>query len=164
MRKSLGDKHVEAFQNQHMLPSEEILNWVEALRDGDTFQGRLITTRDRLVYYRNGRMSQKIEAWPISKISSVDVKAGMISTKLKFYTSGDTIQLTVYGDKRHSKEFANELQLAINRPELHGKITDEREASENPLDMITRLAELKAAGVLSEEEFSAKKQEILARI
>jgi Bacterial PH domain/Short C-terminal domain len=164
MKKSLGDKHVEAFQDQHMMPQEMIQNWIEAQRKGDVLYGRLITTNDRLVYYRHGRLSQKIEAWPLNKVSSVEVKAGLLITELKFFTSGDKIELIVAGNKRHAKEFVNELQLAINRPIVTEETTVIVTAPTDPMLKLSQLAALRDAGVLTDEEFTAKKTEILTQI
>jgi hypothetical protein len=162
VKKALGDKHIIAFETDHLMPGEAIQNWVLALRKGDALQGRLITTEERLVFYRKGMVSHKLEVWPVSKVSSVEAKSGILSTKLAMYTSGDKIELEIFGDKRHAKEFVNELQLAVNRPVGNGE-TKSTEPSD-PMKMLAELAKLRDAGIVTDDEFSAKKAELLAKI
>ncbi len=165
MKKSLGDKHMTAFEDDHMIPNEVIQNWVTALRKGETFEGRLITTDQRLVYYRKGRLSQKLEAWSINKISSVEMKTAILSTGIKIFTSGDKIELDIWGDKHAAKEYINELQHAINS-DFESPINKnvENNSQDDPIEKITELGKLRDAGIVTEEEFQSKKKELLARI
>lgn len=167
MKRAFGDKHVERFLQQHALPGEEVKNWVKAFREGE-FEGRLITTDERLVYYRHGILSEKIEIWSLNKISSIETKVGLLMTEIQMFTSGDKIKVTIASEKRLAREYVAELQLAINRPAETAPADSApqpiADTSADPMAMLAKLGELKAAGILSEDEFQAKKAELLARI
>ncbi len=162
----MSDKHVDAFTKEHLMPGETITDWVEALRDGDTLQGRLIATSARLIYYRKGMLSEKLEAWNLQKITSVESKSGFIVTKLKFFTSGDKIELGIYGEKRMAKQFVSNLQVAVNSTDKAAPVanTVQSPTTEDFASTLAKLAQLKDNGLITEEEYAVKRAEVIAKI
>lgn len=163
-----SNKHVDRFTAEHLMPGETVRDWVKARRDGDAIEGVLIATTARLVYYRSGFLSEKIEAWTIERISSVECKVKLVFTDLVVYTSGDRIKVEIWSEKSLARAFVSLLQLAINQPAGAPPQSPTPSASappsDDPMAMLTKLGALRDAGVLTEEEFIAKKTEILARI
>lgn len=161
----MSDKHVDAFTKEHLMPGETITDWVEALRHGDTLQGRLIATSARLIYFRKGMLSEKLEAWNLQKITSVESQSGFIVTKLKFYTSGDKIELGIYGEKRMAKQFVSNLQRAVNSADAAvPSANSSSQVTEDFASTLSKLAQLKEKGLITDEEYAAKKAEVLAKI
>lgn len=112
---------------------------------------------------------------PIKGVSSVTTeKDGLRNTKVKVITSGNTIDFRVgHGDAEQIKQLLTSLVLGTH-PEQQsgvsgqsGLVMTSGTPPTQPLDIadqIKKLAELKDAGVLSLEEFDAKKSELLGRL
>ncbi|MFG2574451.1 SHOCT domain-containing protein [Streptomyces sp. NPDC048481] len=115
------------------------------------------------------------EMIPVRSISSVVTKRdGLLFTKVVVVASGNTIEFRVPHDAAPGiKALLTDLVL--------GKIPAPGQASpaatahpvpaaapsaqaSSPVEQLRQLAELRDAGILSEEEFTAKKAEILARM
>lgn len=112
------------------------------------------------------------EMIPVKNISSVVTKRdGMLYTKVVVVASGNTIDFRVpHASAPGIKTLLTDLVL--------GKVPSAQPAppaaaphapapapqAGNPVEQLQQLAQLRDAGILSEEEFAAKKAEILARM
>jgi len=150
------NKHLAKFVAEHQLPGETVIAHVSAFREGKGLEGAAILTDKRFVFIRAGMLSDKIEPWPLSKISSLEGRKGLINYSLKAYTSGDDLELLIVGDKAGAAAFVRAAQEAIHAPAAPG--------SDDPMEQLGKLGELRDAGVLSEDEFAEKKTALLARI
>lgn len=106
------------------------------------------------------------EMIPIKSITSVTSKKGALNnTVVSVITSGNTI------DFRVSHKEAAIVKDTLNRLILAGPTAAEVPAAAAPVaaapnvtEQLQQLASLRDAGVLTEEEFTAKKMELLGRI
>ncbi|MGY1578750.1 SHOCT domain-containing protein [Streptomyces sp. MN13] len=110
---------------------------------------------------------------PVKSISSVVTKRdGLLYTKVVVVTSGNTIEFRVPHDSAPGiKALLTDLvlgkipaadQAAPAAPSVQPAAPAPQAST--PVDQLRQLAELRDAGILSEEEFAAKKAEILARM
>ncbi len=79
----------------------------------------------------------------------------------------DGQQVLIEGKAREEKQarrFANQIQQAANHYRSKDQATAPTAAPDDPVEQIKKLAELRDAGVLTEDEFTAKKAEILGRM
>ncbi|MEU9519349.1 SHOCT domain-containing protein [Streptomyces sp. NPDC048224] len=114
------------------------------------------------------------EMIPVRSISSVVTKRdGLMYTKVVVVASGNTIDFRVPHDSAPGiKALLTDLVLgkipapgqapsAVTRPVQAAAPAAQ---ASTPVEQLRQLAELRDAGILSEEEFTAKKAEILARM
>ncbi|MFB7075803.1 SHOCT domain-containing protein, partial [Streptomyces sp. NPDC056290] len=114
------------------------------------------------------------EMIPVKNISSVVTKRdGLMYTKVVVVASGNTIEFRVPHESAPGiKALLTDLVLgkipasvqapsAINHPVQAAAPSSQ---ASTPVEQLRQLAELRDAGILSEEEFTTKKAEILARM
>lgn len=157
------NKQVRLFAERHLQAGEEIAAWVPACRDKKGLEGAAVLTTRRLVFYRKGMTSEKFEPWPIARVTSVESRRGMVFFDATIYTSGDTMELRM-ADKDRAAEFVQALQQAIHPDPAADAAAAPAAGATDPLAQLERLGALRDAGVVSDEEFAAKKAELLARM
>ncbi len=129
----------------------------------DTQQnGCLILTDKRVVFSRKGVFGEVFQAMPLSKMSSVETRSMMGHRVLTMHTSHDELRFKTF-------ESAALFEQTYNRIEdlRHQSATSQSapaQAADSPLDMIAKLAGLRDAGVLTDEEFETKKRDLLAKL
>ena len=162
-------KHVAKFRTKHLKQGEQVVAWGEGyigemMGSGKKAQqnGALIVTGGRVAFYRKGFFGEVIETIPLKAITSIERKSFMGHRSIRLHTSHDALEF---------KSFKKEQDQA-----LVDAIEDGRHGGAQPVAAVVaapegdamaalaKLGELKAAGVLTEEEFSTKKSELLARL
>jgi len=133
--------------------------------DKDNGYEYLLVFPDRVEYISKGvpgvfgRKGRGTEVIPVDRISSVSTRKTTLWTYVNITTSGQTIEFK-------SNEWMG--------PALKAKILELTNAPKSspstvvtapdPVEQLAKLAELHKAGVLTEEEFSTKKAELLKKI
>lgn len=157
----------------------ELRNLASHLHDGEIVrriaqgtyennQGILVLTDVRLLFLFHGIMGQAKEDFPLKLISSVQTKTGFASGELKIFVSGNNavISSVINTDlapladalregmaKQHAPVPAPVPLPAASRP-----------AETDPFEAMQKLASLRDAGILTDDEFEAKKRNILDRM
>jgi hypothetical protein len=122
----------------------------------------LLIFPDRVEYINHGKPSltgkkgKGTEVIPVSRISSVTSKKGLIFEQVQITTSGQTI------DFKSTPWVAPTLKQTILG--LLNSQSNEKVFSGNPTDQLKNLAELHKSGILTDDEFNSKKAELLKRI
>lgn len=124
--------------------------------------GCLILTDKRAVFSRKGVFGEVFQAMPLNKMSSVETRSSMGYRVLTMHTSHDELRFKTF-------EPAALFEKTYNRIEELRHQTAEVQANpasvpDSPLDMISKLAALRDAGVLTDEEFESKKRDLLAKL
>ncbi len=143
---------------------------VQALAGGSYGQGLglVVLTDRRLFFLRDGWVNKETEDFPIEKMSSVQWTSGFAQGALTVYASGNKAEIkSVYNDD--GKAIADAIRHRISPGNAPSAVepTPEPATAAQPGDVIEtlrRLGELRDAGVVTSEEFDAKKAELLARI
>lgn len=105
------------------------------------------------------RAKQDTEVTPLRSVSSVQAKKdGILWTKVTVYASGNNIDFRFHHEE--AQEFKNEIQRLLLDPAKSGPPSTPPPAVD-PLDQLKKLGELKNAGIISDEEFEAKKKQLL---
>lgn len=130
----------------------------------DGAQGILVLTDVRLLFLFHGLTSQSKEDFPLRLISSVQTKSGFVTGELRVFVSGNSSSISgiVKGDL---EPLADAVRQGIAAP--HSIVETPPKpalAADDPYESLRKLASLRDAGVLSEEEFAAKKEELLGRM
>ena len=97
------NKHIKAFQEKKLKSGEEILDGMEGYigemmgKGRDTqYNGALILTNNRVVFYRKGFFGEVIRNIPLAKISSIDVDTMLGHKTIEFHTSHDSIRFKTF--------------------------------------------------------------------
>ncbi len=128
---------------------------------GSTGNGLLVATNYRVIFIDKPMLGFgiKMEDFPYDKISSVSVETGFLKGVLKIICSGNTAKINLVTGAKEFSEFVR--QKTISKPIVHQQVVNNEP---DILGQIEKLAELKAKGILTEEEFNEKKTILLAKI
>lgn len=166
MKKS---KHVTVFEKTKMKPDEQVLLFCEGwignmMGSGKDAQqnGALIITDQRAIFHRKGFTGSIFQSSKHKDVSSIELKSMMGYKAIKFYTYNDSLQFKTFepADKVNQIfEKAEELREA-----QQDSSTATAASNDDPIEQLKKLAELKESGILTVEEFEAKKSEIMNKI
>jgi Short C-terminal domain/Bacterial PH domain len=166
--KGKDTKHVTAFRATKLKPAEEIFGhlegWIgEMMGKGKEAQrnGQLVLTNERVCFYRKGVLGEVFETIPLLKITSVETLSRMGYRVLRLHTSHDEMAFKTFEAREAFDSIYEKLESIRNiMPVTSQPIA----ISDSIPDQIRKLAELKDAGILTDNEFSAKKAELLSRM
>lgn len=130
----------------------------------DVLAQRTAATDKRIVIKKKknpfGFESQSIR---YENISSVDLSSGLVKTKLRVETSSKVYGIGVGqiadDESEDMCQFIRDRMSQANQSD-----SANRSVSEDPLDKLERLRDLKEDGIISEEELEEKKSDLLDRI
>lgn len=98
---------------------------------------------------------------PYNSVASVDFVG---HPALHIQTSGRTYYIHIAGTHFDEEENLSEAVNYIREMQRNSRENPQSTSESDPIDQLERLSELKDKGVVSEEEFQTKKQEILDKI
>ncbi|MBK3568829.1 PH domain-containing protein [Streptomyces sp. MBT62] len=154
----------------------EIQRLPEVLWEGETVEllatgiygkgnGLLAMTNQRLVFYFHGVMSQKVEDFPYSRISSVQWAGGMLMGTLTVFASGNKAEIKQV-PKDQGKALADALRQKISAAAAPPVAAAPAAAAPAPAaqDVASRLQtleHLRQQGLVTEEEYTQRRNQIL---
>ncbi len=166
-----------------LAPGEEVICRLAGINKS---QALVLTDRRAFIIkvgWRSGQtLGGKVSSFEYRNINSVEVRASMLTGVFEIAAGGVQGREAAYfgKDKASAWKLPNTLPIAKKQMkdfQLGAQAIRERSsnvqqppaasaapAQPDVVDQIRKLGELRAAGVLSEEEFVAKKQELLARM
>ncbi|WJD99760.1 PH domain-containing protein [Streptomyces antimycoticus] len=124
--------------------------------------GLIAMTSMRLIFLKHGVMSQQIEDFPYSKISSVQWQGGMIFGTLTVYASGNKAEIKQI-PKENGKALADKLRMHLAQGSTPGAASAPASAVPGQ-DIGSRLAtldQLRAAGAITDAEYQDRRAKIL---
>ncbi len=148
---------------ERVLGDEEVLDAVIGAVDGKYLgvngkqNGVLVLTPTRVLFYWKKMLGgYKSEDYTLEKISSINSGKGMMTSNVKIHASGNSLEMDWIPKDDNADDFvkAVKAQMPAYKPSTSQPVID-------PADQIKKLAELRDAGILTEEEFSAKKKQLL---
>lgn len=126
-----------------------------------TKSGIFIATNKKLFFFAKRLTGYESETFPYSKISSFESGKKFLGHYIKFYTSGNKVSMQWIQDSNIG-EFINYVKDRIeNEQNKKGDSVAASSAPSSVADELKKLAELKNDGILTEEEFTTKKQQLL---
>lgn len=148
---------------KHLQPNEKVLAIVMGAYEGKLMgktalrTGVFIATDTRIFFYAKRLFGFDIESYPFSNISSFDRSKGMMGNSISFFASGNKVSMKWIK--------TNNLDVFMDVVQSHmGKKTDPTPTVTATIDVaeqIKNLSALKDSGILTEEEFAAKKKQML---
>lgn len=162
-----GRRELKKLQD-HVWPTETVERMVTGTYGGG--MGLLVMTDKRLIFLKEGILSSTLEDFPFDKISSIQWSSGMLSGKITIFLSGNKGEITNV-EKTDGKAIADNVRSRISSlgtpPASTGSPTEQASSPPtemSPLELLQQLQQMHQAGVLTEEEFTRKKTEILDRM
>jgi len=121
--------------------------------------GLLVATDRRLLFINKGMVSLKVEDFGYDKITSLQYKTGMMFGEIDVLASGNRATFKNI-EKAHVRDFADWVRARISAPKAAGPSVVVQ-AGASASDELMKMAELHKAGILTDEEFAAKKKQLL---
>lgn len=154
--------------SDHLSPDEKVNHMATGRYGGGT--GLLVETDRRLIFVREGRMSSQVEDFPLTKISSVQWSTGMLLGKLTVFLSGNKSDIDQV-DKTDGWALAESVRSRISSlvdapsvPQSAALAAPAAGLDRSPMAMLAMLAVLRDEGVISLEEYAAKKLVVADRL
>lgn len=165
------DRHFARFADTRLKSGEVIhanlYGWIGEIFTGPgkgsetQKNGQLIVTNERVCFYRKGFFGEVFETIPLSKITSVETRSVLGFRQIVIHTSHDELKFKTFEGKRDFEDVYEALEQ-LRHPPL--AVTAPKPTEQTILDQIAKLGDLKNAGVLTDEEFAAKKTVLLGRM
>lgn len=122
--------------------------------------GVFIATDRRMVFYGKKMFGYDLEVFPYSNISSIEMSKGMMGHSIGFFASGNKIEMK-WINSGDVSEFTQIVKSKIGKKSEPAQTTSQNN-SVDLADQIRKLADLRDQGILTEEEFQAKKSQLLS--
>jgi len=131
--------------------------------------GVLIATDRRVVFYAKKLGGFDLESFPFGNISSFEHGKSMMGHHVAFHASGNKVQVKWLQPPNEFATLLDVVKQAMNSKHVSPSRPDPAAPSGAvpPTDvmvLLRQLGELRDAGVVTNEEFEAKKAELLSRI
>ncbi|MFC0542023.1 SHOCT domain-containing protein [Kutzneria chonburiensis] len=135
------------------------LTWAIFEEDGNT----VALTDSRLIIAETGLFTDRVNEFPLTFIATVGVSHEFLSNELTVLLhAGPAVRLRRVED---IEGFADALRGAVRQANTPAATAPPPAAPQpDVMDQIAKLADLRAAGVLTDEEFQTKKTELLNRL
>ena len=120
--------------------------------------GLMVATNQRLIFINKGLMSFKMEDFDYDKITTIEVKTGMLLGALTIYASGNKEEIKNV-PKELTRPFGDFLRAKLSAAKVE---QSDSAASPNLIaDELAKLADLRDKGILSEQKFASAKAKLL---
>jgi hypothetical protein len=127
----------------------------------DTKWGLIVATNQRLLLIYKGVFGgAQVEALPYDKISSVRYDTGMVFGKIYVNVGGGTRRSIENVAKVQAKEIGDFIGVRCSKVQTELG-TNDQSGRDDVGSLLERLAGLRDRGIISEEEFTAKKRSLL---
>jgi hypothetical protein len=149
----------------HLREGERVERLAQANRPGKPGVGLLALTDRRLLLVKERMFGAKAEDFTLDKISWVEWKSGLATGTATISSMGNKLEVGM--NKDDGKAITDLLRDRISALQSASAATGSGQGTEPARDIpdqIRKLGELRDAGVLTEEEFEAKKAELLSRM
>jgi hypothetical protein len=151
---------------EHLSPGEEILSAVQGTYEtkigkSDTVRkGSFIATDRRLVFYAKKLTGYDLESFPYENISSIEMGKNMMGHHISFFASGNKVEMKWIDKKQDLAGFISTVRSHMRGGPGNGSVAASPSEAGIP-DQLRKLAQLRDEGILTEDEFQAKKTQLL---
>lgn len=144
----------------NLQPGEQVIASVKGV-DG-SITGALVVTNQRFVFFGSNGLKRERRGYPLSQITSIEHENNKLGNDYLRVAvpSGREKYLVGRGDE--VKQFVATALSTL--AQAQNPATAAPPASADVTDQLAKLGQLRDAGVLTDEEFAAKKAELLARL
>lgn len=164
----------------HLEPGEQIVaavmgTYETKIMGSDSIRtGTLIATDRRIVFYAKKLGGYDLESFPYGNVSSFEQGKNLMGHNLRFFASGNKVEMKWIKSDTHLARFTDTVKAGMAA--RHGGAAAAPATAHTPppappagpqpdvMEQLRKLGELRDAGILTQEEFDAKKTQLLARV
>ncbi|WP_068434168.1 PH domain-containing protein [Piscicoccus intestinalis] len=165
------DKLVAQAQD-HLEPGETVRAAVQGqyevkIMGSDTVRaGVLIATDRRLVFYAKKLTGYDLESFPYRSISSFEQSKNMMGHAVTFFASGNRVHMKWIPINTDLAAFTSAVKQSMAPGDASPAPTAQpaNDGRGDVMAQLKQLGELRDAGIVTPEEFDAKKAELLSRL
>lgn len=121
--------------------------------------GILLVTSKRVIHCSKILFSTKVEQIALENIDNLESKGGLVFSVLRIQSVTNVMEIDI--PKKESSTVSRIISEAIERAKTPKTMDNQPQSA---IDAIKKLGELRDQGILTEAEFSKKKEELLNRI
>lgn len=133
-------------------------------KQGTTGYVRTVATDKRVAIKIPQLTGNDERSIPYNSITSVDLDLGLVNKRLTLQTPGQTYHIGVGNtDKDELREITKFIRQKISEANQPTSLTPKKE-QENPAEQLEKMSDLHEKGVLTDEEFQNKKEDLLDQI
>lgn len=126
-------------------------------------QGLVVLTDERLFFFEKSMLgNETVEEFSLGSISSISVSKKMTGETLQIHASGNQAEIKSMGHGQ-GDAVARAFRDVRSAFSQSGPVTAPAQ-SDDPIAQLERIASLRDRGILTPEEFEAKKAELIARM
>jgi hypothetical protein len=165
MSHKMGSKREIKRLPEHLWPDEKVALMASGLYGPGT--GVLVLTDRRLLFVKDGMMSKVTEDFPLDKVSSVQWQTGMMLGTLTIFASGNKAEIKNV-QKPDGKAIADAVRGRLagsSAPAQPQPVIDvppaaapQSATTPDAHERLRKLADLHRDGIITDEEFNAKRQ------
>jgi len=142
--------------------NEKMFNIIQGRYNGGN--GILVATNRRLIFIDKSLLRLKVTDFPLDKVGSIQCDTQMFGAMIKIQNSGNNSAKITQVKEDMARKFCQTVNDKIAESKEQKPIIVNHTSQSSVLDEIEKLAKLKNDGILTEEEFAAKKQKMLENI
>lgn len=153
---------------EHLEPGESILGAVlgayetKILGQDTARKGVLIATSHRVLFFAKKLTGFELESFPYENISSFEQGKSMMGQRVSMFASGNKVAVKWINDPASLATVVEAVNARMGKPRTP---TSQPNAIESDvMGQLKQLGDLRDAGVLTDEEFNAKKKSLLDRL
>jgi hypothetical protein len=119
----------------------------------------VVLTSARILFIGKWAFQSKSEDFPIGRVSSVELKTGVLMSDVVIYTSNQEARIKHLVNEE-AKRFVAQAREAISTHSQPAPVS----ATADPAEQLLKLKQLLDAGIISGDEYETKRQQLLAQI
>ena len=130
-------------------------------------KGVLIATDRRLVFFAKKLGGFQLESFPYANISSFEQGKNMMGGTVSFYASGNRVSVKWIAAKEDLRTLVDVVNRYTSQPVESGAVAPSNAGltpKSDPMEQLTKLAELRERGLLTEDEFQAKRLVLVGQL
>lgn len=154
---------------EHLDENESIIESCEGVYEKEIFgsetirNGIFIVTEKRVVFFAKKLMGYDLESFPLTKISAIEMSKGFMGKSINMKMSGNTASMKWIQKGEPDKLVAYVREHMGEKAPAPAPAPAAHSGDDIPAQ-IQKLAALRDQGILTEEEFTSKKAELLAKM
>lgn len=126
--------------------------------------GIFLCTDRRLVFYAKKMGGYDLESFPYGNISSFEQSKNMMGHSFSFFATGNRVHMKWIKSGEELAAFVNVAKSRMGHSLVAATVASSAPAAPSIMDQIQQLGSLREAGILTDEEFTSKKSELLGRL
>lgn len=143
----------------YIAPTNAMIHSVNTKKK-DKLPGIFVVTDKRILFSYKAGFSEMLETFELSEVETVNSSGnGLTGGRITIHTRTKTLEILVTYKKEGMKEIQDTINRAVNAYKNGG--ASHSESRDNSLEQIEKLHDLMKQGIITQEEFEAKKKQLL---